>query len=263
MNTKQHPTAIISKKAQLGNNITIGPYAIIEDDVIIKDGTTIGPHVYIANGARIGEQCSIHKGAVVATVPQDLKFKGEQTTFEIGAHTVVREFCTLNRGTGENGKTSVGSNCLLMAYTHVAHDCIVGNNVILANSINMGGHVHIEDFVIIGGATVVHQFVSIGQHSMVGGNFRAVKDIPPYILAGREPLSYENLNIVGLRRRGFSQENINAIKEAYHLLYFSHLNVSQAIEKIQATLTITPEIQNILTFIKNSKRGIIGNHTRE
>ncbi|MDE3057370.1 MAG: acyl-ACP--UDP-N-acetylglucosamine O-acyltransferase [Bacteroidota bacterium] len=258
MNTIIHPTALVGKKAELGDNVTVGPYAVIEDDVVIGSGTTIGPHVYCADGARIGKNCTIANGAVVATKPQDLKFKNEKTTFEIGDNTTVREFCTLNRGTTEHMKSVVGSNCLLMAYVHVAHDCTIGNNVILANTVQMGGHVTIEDWAIIGGVTAIHQFVSVGQHVMLGGHFRVTKDVPPYILAGGDPVSFEGLNRIGLQRRGFSHETIEALSQAYHLLYLSKLNVSQAAEKIRAELNHIPEINNLLTFIESSERGIIG-----
>ena len=257
MSNQIHSTALVGKKAELGENISIGPYTVIEDDVVIGSGTQIGPHVYCADGARIGIDCRIHNGAVVATLPQDLKFKNEKTTFEIGNNTTVREFCTLNRGTAEHMKSTVGSNSLLMAYVHVAHDCIIGDNVILANGVQMGGHVTIEDWAIVGGLTAVHQFVSIGQHAMVGGHFRVPKDVPPFILAGGTPLIYEGLNLVGLRRRGFSRESIDALTQAYHLLYLSKLNVSQAVERIRRELTQTPEIQQLLSFIAGSKRGII------
>ena len=257
MPTQIHPSAIVSSKARIGNDVAIGPFTVIEDDVTIGDGTQIGPQVYCANGARIGKGCAIHNGAVVATLPQDLKFKNEVTTFEIGDNTTIREFCTLNRGTAEHMKSVVGSNCLLMAYVHVAHDCTIGNNVILANSIQMGGHVTIEDWAIVGGLTAIHQFVSIGQHAMVGGHFRVPKDVPPYILAGGTPLMYEGLNIVGLRRRGFSSEALDALSKAYHLLYLSKLNVSQAAQRIRQELALTVEIQNLLSFIDRSKRGII------
>lgn len=252
-----HSTAIIGSKARIGNDVAIGPYTIVEDDVVIGDGTRIGPHVYCADGARIGKGCHIHKGAVVATVPQDLKFKDEKTTFEIGDNTTVREFCTLNRGTTEHMKSTVGKDCLLMAYVHVAHDCAVGDNVILANGVQMGGHVTIEDWVVIGGVTAIHQFVTVGQHTMIGGHFRVPKDVPPYILAGGAPLTYEGLNVIGLRRRGFSNEALEALSKAYHLLYLSKLNVTQAVGRIQEELTPTAEIQNLISFIERSKRGII------
>jgi len=252
-----HPTAVIHPKAQLGENVSVGPYTVIDADVVIGAGTQIGPHVYCADGTRIGNNCRIHKGAVVATLPQDLKFKDERTTFEIGDSTTVREFCTLNRGTAEHMKSTVGSNCLLMAYVHVAHDCRIGSNVILANSVQMGGHVTIEDWAIVGGLTAVHQFTSIGRHAMVGGHYRVPKDVPPYILAGGSPLTYEGLNIVGLRRRGFSREALDALQKAYHILYFSNLNVTQGVQRIRQELSITAEIQHLLSFIEQSKRGII------
>jgi UDP-N-acetylglucosamine acyltransferase len=255
--TTIHPTAIVDPRAEIGDHGEIGPYSVIEGDVVVGEGCTVGPHVYIANGARIGNQVAIHKGAVVATLPQDLKFGGEKTLFEIGDHTVVREFCTLNRGTAAHGKSRVGSNCLLMAYAHVAHDCTVGDHVILANAVQIGGHVTIEDWAILGGMAAVHQFVHVGQHSMIGGTFRAIKDVPPYILASGEPLRYSGLNSVGLRRRGFQSETLSTLKKVYRLLYRSQLNVSQAVERIRQELEITEPVQNILTFIENADRGII------
>lgn len=262
MSTQIHPTALVGAKAEIADDVVIGPYSIIEDDVVVGTGTQIGPHVYCANGARIGKDCRIHNGAVVATVPQDLKFKNERTTFEIGDATTIREFCTLNRGTAEHMKSTVGTNCLLMAYVHVAHDCTIGNNVILANGVQMGGHVTIEDWAIVGGLTAIHQFVSIGQQTMVGGHFRVPKDVPPYILAGGAPLTYEGLNVVGLRRRGFSPQSLDSLSQAFHLLYLSKLNVSQAVTRIKQELALTPEIASLLTFIEQSKRGIITTHTR-
>jgi UDP-N-acetylglucosamine acyltransferase len=250
--------AIVSPKAQLGDNITVGPFAIIEDNVVIGDGTVIGSHALIANGARIGRECRIHHGAVLGTLPQDLKFHGEMTTLEVGDHTVVREYVTMNRGTHARMKTNVGSHCFLMAYAHVAHDCSVGNNVILANSVNMGGHCVIEDHAVVGGIVAIHQFSMIGAHSMIGGGFRVTKDVPPYILAGSEPLSFKGLNIVGLRRRNFTTEAIDHLENAYRLIYHSSLNVSQAIEKIQAEFPQTDEIRHAIEFIQKSKRGIIG-----
>ncbi len=258
MPTQIHSTAIVSAKAQLADGVIVEPYAIIEDDVTIDEGTFIGPHTLIANGARIGKNCKIHNGAVVSTAPQDLSYKNEPTTFELGDNSTIREFCTLNRGTEKQHKKSVvGSNCLLMAYTHVAHDCIIGNNVIIANSVQMAGHVTIHDFAIIGGLTAIHQFVTIGAYTMIGGHFRIPKDIPPYIMAGGWPVSFERLNIIGLKRRGFTQEAIDSLNDAYRILYLSNLNVSQGIEKIKSTMTITPEVQNVLDFISNAKRGII------
>lgn len=253
-----HPTAIVGANARIADGVTVHPYAIVEDDVTIGEGTTIGPRAYIANGARIGKNCKIHNGAVVSTPPQDLSYDNEPTTFEMGDNTTIREFCTLNRGTKkQHFKSAVGSNCLLMAYTHVAHDCIIGNNVIIANSVQMAGHVTIDDYAIIGGLTAIHQFVNIGAYTMVGGHFRIPKDIPPYIMAGGWPVSFERLNVIGLRRRGFSKEVIDAINEAYRILYLSKLNVSQGIERITSTMTIIPEIQRIIDFVAKSKRGIV------
>ncbi|MDZ7315938.1 MAG: acyl-ACP--UDP-N-acetylglucosamine O-acyltransferase [candidate division KSB1 bacterium] len=255
--TSIHPTAIVNPKAELGENVSVGPYTIIEGDVQIGDNTTIASQVLIADGARIGSGCRIHHGAVIATLPQDLKFGGEKTTFEIGNNTTVREFCTLNRGTQMRGKSVVGSNCLLMAYTHVAHDCIVGDNVILANAVQLAGHVTVEDWAIIGGLTGVHQFCRIGRHVMVGGHFRVTKDVPPYILASEEPLRFVGLNSVGLRRRGFPEETMRALKHAYRLIYRSNLNVSQAVARIREEVELIPEVLHILEFIEKAERGII------
>lgn len=252
-----HPTAVVAKEAQLSENVTIGAFAVVEADVVIGEGTSVGPHTLIASGARIGKNCRIHNGTVVATLPQDLKFGGEATLFVIGDNTTIREFCTLNRGTLAHGKSAIGSNCLLMAYAHVAHDCEVGNNVIMANGVQLGGHVTIEDWAIIGGMTPVHQFCHVGQHCMVGGAFRVVQDIPPYILASDEPLRFAGLNSIGLRRRGFSSETLLQLKRVYRVLYRSNLNVTQALERIKAEFEMTPEIQNIVRFIETSDRGII------
>lgn len=252
-----HTTAEINPKAELGKDVKIGPFTIIEDDVIIGDGTEIGSNVVIASGARIGENCKIFNGAVLATVPQDLKFKNEKTTLEIGNNTTIREFATLNRGTTDHWKTVVGDNCLLMAYSHIAHDCTLGNNVIIANSVNMAGHVTIEDFVGIGGMVPIHQFVKIGKHTFIGGGFRVPKDVPPFIRAMGEPLRYAGLNSVGLQRRGFSQETLTELKRAYKIFYRSNLTVEKAIQKIESELNQTEEIRDLVRFIKNCERGII------
>lgn len=258
MPTNIHPSAIVSSKAIISDNVTIGPFSVVEDDVFIGEGTQIGSSALLANGTRVGKNCKISHGAVLGTLPQDLKFGGEQTTLEIGDNTTIREYATLNRGTKAHMKTVVGSNCFLMAYIHVAHDCIIGNNVVIANAVNMAGHVEIEDYVIIGGLTAIHQFVRIGKHAMVGGGLRASKDIPPYVLAANEPICFEGTNIVGLKRRNFSSEKITNIENAYRYVYESGLNVSQAVEKIKKELPLTEEIVDILNFIGKSKRGIIG-----
>lgn len=258
MSTTIDSHAIVSPKAQLGENVSIGPLTIIEHDVIVGDGTRIASGALLANGTRIGKECVVHHGAVLGTIPQDLKFHGEITTLEIGDHTVIREYATLNRGTHEKNRTTVGSHCFFMAYSHIAHDCSVGNHVILANSVNMGGHVHIEDNVVIGGIVAIHQFSHIGCHAMIGGGFRVTKDVPPYVLAGSEPLSFNGLNIIGMKRRNFTPKTIETVETAYKLIYSSQFNVSQAIEKIKSDLPLTEEIKHIIEFIEKSKRGIIG-----
>ena len=255
---KIHPTAIVSGKARLGDNITIDPYAIIEDDVEIGNDCEIGPNAVIYNGARIADRVIIKQGAAVSNVPQDLKYDGEEAYFYIGEDTVVREFATLHRGTKETGFSRVGKNCLLMAFCHIAHDVVVGDNCVIANACLIAGHAVIEDHVIIGGITPVHQFCKVGQHSMIGGAFRIVKDVPPYILAGSEPLKYAGLNSIGLRRRGFSNDDIMTLKKTYTLLYNSGLNFSAAREKIKEELGEHKLVQNVLRFLDSCTRGIIG-----
>lgn len=257
MSTMIDSRAAVSPKAQLGENVSVGPFAVIEDDVVIGSGTTIASHALIANGARIGKECRIHHGAVLGSNPQDLKFHGEISTLEVGDHTTVREYATLNRGTHVRGKTTVGNHCFIMAYAHVAHDCSVGNHVILANAVNMAGHVVIEDYVVIGGIVAIHQFTHIGRHAMIGGGFRATKDVPPYILAGQEPLAFTGLNIVGMKRRNFPQQTIEVLDRAYQFLYGSTLNVTQALERIKAELPLLDEVRIMIEFIEKSKRGII------
>ncbi len=253
-----HPTAIVNSKAKLGKNITIGPYAVIDGDVEIDNDTTIGPHSVIYDGARIGKRVKIFQSASVANLPQDLKFGGEKSQFIIGDDTVVREYATLHRGTSETGKSQVGKNCLLMAYSHIPHDCSIGDNCIIANGVQMGGHTHVEDWVIIGGLTAVHQFSLIGEHAMVGGGLRINQDVPPFILAGDDPVKYAGLNVVGLKRRGFKIVDIEILKDAYSYLYDSKLNVSQAVKKIEKDFGDNPSVKKILNFISRSKRGIVG-----
>jgi UDP-N-acetylglucosamine acyltransferase len=249
--------AVVSPKAQLGENVSVGPFTVIEDDVIIGDGCKIAASAYIANGARVGRNCVIHHGAVVSNVPQDLKFAGEATILEIGDNTVVREFCTLHRGTIETGKTTIGSDCLLMANVHVAHDTTVGDRCIFANLVALAGHVNVGDWVTIGGGTPVHQFTNVGSHAMVGGGYRVTKDVPPYVLAAREPLRYEGVNVIGLRRRGFTREQIETIENVYRVLYSSGMMYSDAIKKIENDFSPSKEVTSIITFLKNSSRGII------
>ena len=253
-----HPTAIVYGKAKLGDNITIDPYAVIEDDVEIGNDCEIGPHSVIYNGARIADRVIIKQGAAVSNVSQDLKYAGEEAYFYIGEDTVIREFVTLHKGTKKTGFSKVGKNCLLMACSHVGHDAVVGDNCVIANAVLIAGHTVIEDYVIIGGITGVHQFCKVGQHSIIGGVFRIVKDVPPYIMAGREPLKYAGLNSIGLRRRGFSNDDIMTLKKTYNLLYNSGLNVSQAKVKIKEELGEHKLVQNVLQFLDSCTRGIIG-----
>lgn len=252
-----HPTAIISSKAKLGENINIGPYVIIHDDVEIGVNCTIGSHAVIYDGARIGNNVNIHQSAAVSNVPQDLKFGDEKSYFYIGDNTTIREFVTLHRGTGEGGFSRVGSNCLIMAYVHVPHDCIIGDNVIIANTVQIAGHVEIDDWVIIGGVAAIHQFTKIGKHSMIGAGFKVSQDIPPFVLAGREPMRYMGLNVVGLKRRGFTSEDISVLKKVYGLLYESGLTFSKAKEKIQELYGNIPVAKDVLDFLARSNRGII------
>jgi len=252
-----HKTAIIDPKAEIGQNVEIGPFTVVEDDVIIGNGTKVGSNVIIASGARIGEKCKIFHGAVLATVPQDLKFGNEKTTLEIGNNTTIREYATLNRGTTEHWKTVVGDDCLLMAYSNVAHDCTLGNNVILANVVTMGGHVTIEDFVGIGGLVPIHQFVKIGKHTFIGGGLKVPKDVPPYILAMGEPLRYAGLNTIGLKRRGFSTDTLQELKKAYRIFYRSNLTVEKALDKIESDVNQIDEVKDLVRFIKSCERGII------
>ncbi len=253
------PRAVVSPKAQIGDHASIGPFTIIEDDTVIGEGTSIAANALIGKGARIGNNCSIHHGAVVGHAPQDLKYAGEPTTCEIGDRTVIREYATIHRGTGDHGRTIVGSDCLLMGCIHVAHDCVIGNHVIMSNVASLAGHVVLEDHVIIGGLTPVHQFVRIGRHSMIGGGLRVPKDVPPFILGGQEPLIFQGLNSIGLKRRGFNQDTIDALEAAYKKIYHTGLNVSQAVAKIRddQSLMAFPEVSMILEFIASSKRGIL------
>lgn len=252
-----HPTALVSSKAKIGDNNIIYPFTIIEDDVEIGNDCEIGPSAVLYNGARVGNKVKIKQGVSVANKPQDLKFGDEATYFYVGDNTVLHEFVTLHRGTKETGLSRVGKNCLLMAYSHVAHDCVIGDNVIFANAVQIAGHVHVEDWVIMGGTAAVHQFCNVGKHSMIGANSVAVKDVPPFILSGRFPIKYEGLNKVGLRRRGFSEEDILMIKKTYDLIYNSGLNVSQAVVRVESELGNNIYVQEILSFIRASKRGII------
>ncbi len=252
-----HATAIIHKGAQLSADVKVDPYSIINDEVEIGGGTEIGSHVLIDSGTIVGKNCRIHHGAVLGTLPQDLKFGGEKTHLTIGDNTTIREYATLNRGTDYRWKTIVGKGCFIMIYAHVAHDCLLGDNVILANSVNLAGHVEIGDCAIIGGVVPVHQFVKIGAHSIVGGGFRVQKDVCPFALVGGYPLKTMGLNIIGLKRRGFPEKTIDTLAQVFRLLFRSKLNTSQALERIKAEIEPIPEVGLILDFISKSERGII------
>ena len=233
----KQPLAYVHPDAKIANNVVIEPFVTIDKNVIIGEGTQIGSNVTILEGARIGKNCKIFPGAVISAIPQDLKFQGEDTTVEIGDNTTLRECVTVNRGTAAKGKTIVGSNCLIMAYSHIAHDCVVGDNVIISNATQVAGEVIIDNYAVIGGGSLIHQFSHIGAHVMVQGGSLINKDIPPYIKAGRNPISYAGINSIGLRRRNFSNETICNIQEIYRYLYLSDMNNSDAIERIEAELT--------------------------
>lgn len=249
--------SFIHPDAKLGKNVTVSPFAVVNAKVEIGDGTWIGPHVTIMEGARIGKNCKIFPGAVISAIPQDLKFGGEETTVEIGDNTTIREFVTVNRGTKDRMKTSVGSNCLLMAYVHIAHDCAIGNNVILANSVNLAGHINIEDWAILEGLVAVQQFVHIGAHSFITGGSLVRKNVPPFVKAAREPLSYAGVNSVGLRRRGFSPEIVLQIEDIYRTIYVRGYNVSNALNIVEQEAPVSVEKELIVKFIRDSKDGII------
>ncbi len=249
--------AYIHPNAQIGANVTIDPFSVIHDDVVIGDGTHIMSNVTVFSCSRIGKNCKVFPGAVIGAVPQDLKYRGEYTLAEIGDNTTIRECATIHRGTTDKNTTKVGSNCLIMAYAHVAHDCLVGNNVILANSVQLAGHVTVDDFAIIGGMSAAHQFTHIGKHTYIAGMSAIRKDVPPYVKAAREPLSYVGINNVGLSRRGYSKETIEEIFKIYHILFVEKHIVSKAVELIENMMPSTETRDAILGFIKKSEIGII------
>lgn len=252
-----YPLTCIHPEAVIGKDVKIGPFVTIDANVEIGDGTVIDSNVTIHSGARIGKNCHIHSGAVVSDIPQDLKFKGEDTVAIIGDNTSIREFVTIHRGTASKGKTVIGNNCLIMAYCHVAHDCELGDHVIMSNTVQLAGEVVVDDWAVVGGGALVHQFTHIGKHVMLQGGSLVNKDLPPYVMAGRYPLSYEGVNAVGLNRRGFTKEQIYAIQDIYRTLYLSKLNTTDAVAKIEAELPESPERDEIVNFVRNSKRGIV------
>ncbi|MBD8487674.1 acyl-ACP--UDP-N-acetylglucosamine O-acyltransferase [Echinicola sp. CAU 1574] len=247
----------IHENTKIGENVTIDPFTVVHEDVEIGEGTWIGSNVTIFPGTKIGKNCKIFPGAVIAGIPQDLKFQGEESTVEIGDNTTIRECVTISRGTIDKRVTKIGSNCLLMAYVHIAHDCVVGDNVIIANTVQVAGHVSIDDWAIVGGSSAIHQFVKIGMHAMISGGSLVRKDVPPFTKAAREPLSYAGVNSLGLRRRGFTSESISHIQEVYRYLFLNSLNNSRALEEIEINLPATKERDEIVNFIRSSERGVM------
>ncbi len=252
-----HPTAIVDLKAELGCEVEIGPYAVVGPDVLIGDGTVLMAHAVVERWTRLGRGCRVHPFATLGGAPQDLKYNGEETWLEVGDETVVRESVTLNRGTaGGPGKTVVGRRCLLMAYSHVAHDCVVGDQVILANSATLAGHVTIEEQVIVGGLTAIQQFLRIGAHAFVGGASGLNQDVPPYMLVSGVPAALHGLNLIGLKRRGFSDETIRALKRAHQTIFRSGLTQAKALEQVRAEDGEVPEVRRLIEFVEAAKNGV-------
>jgi len=249
--------AFIHPDAKIGKDVTVEPFTYIAGNVVIGDGTWIGPNSTIMDGARIGKKCRIFPSAVISGIPQDLKFRGEESTAEIGDNTTIREGVTVNRGTAAVGRTVIGNGCLLMAYAHIGHDCIIGNNCIIGNSSGLAGEVNVDDWTILSGGTLVHQFTHIGGHVMIGGGSKVRTDVPPFIKADRDPLSYMGLNSVGLTRRGFEKERIDEIHNIYRAVYQNGMNISQALDHIEKVFKPSPDRDYILEFIRKSERGII------
>jgi UDP-N-acetylglucosamine acyltransferase len=251
-----HATAVIDPGATLGSDVTVGPYCVIGPGVEIGDRSTLGAHVVIERDTTIGADCRIHSGAALGGDPQDLKYAGEPSRAVIGDRTIIREFATVNRGTHARGVTTIGADCLLMAYAHVAHDCSIGDHVVIANAVNMGGHVVIEDSVIVGGITAIHQFARIGRHAMVSGASAVRKDVPPYVKAAGNPMHLYGLNSVGLQRRGFSDETRQALRRLYRLFFQSDMNVRDAVKAARQQFEPNAEVEHFLAFVEASERGI-------
>lgn len=253
-----YPLTNIHPEAKIGQNVIIEPFTTIAKDVVIGEGTWVGPNVSIMDGARIGKNCKIFPGSVISASPQDLKYRGEPSTVIVGDNTTIRECVTLNKGTElDRNTTIIGENCLIMAYVHVGHDCVINNNVIIANSVQLAGHIEIQDYVYIAGVSAVHQFVKIGAHAMVAGGSLVRKDVPPYTKAGREPLSYCGINSVGLKRRGYTNEKINEIQDIYRNIFLKGLNISKALDVVETEMTASKERDEIISFIRNSERGVM------
>ena len=252
-----HSTAIVAPDAKIGSDVTIGPFAIVGENCTIGDGCVISAHAVLERNVTLGAKVKIGVGSVLGGDPQDLKFKGEPTVVEVGENTVIREYATINRGTAQSFKTTVGKNCLIMSYVHLAHDCHVGDGVILSNGVQLAGHVTIEDKVTMSGLTAVHQFARIGRYAFVGGMSRVSKDVPPYIKAVGNPIKLYGLNSVGLQRNGFPEEVMRELKRAYRLFFRSELNVSQALERARAELHPSPEVEALIRFVDESQRGVV------
>jgi UDP-N-acetylglucosamine acyltransferase len=252
-----HPTAVVDSAARIGKDVIIGPFVVIESDVNIGDRTSISNHTTIKAFTTIGKDCQVYQNSVIGGIPQDLKFGDEVTHTKIGNNVIIREFVTINRGTKAVGKTTVGNNVMLMAYVHVAHDCTIGDNVILTNLVTLGGHVEIDEWAYLGGGVMVHQFSRVGAYGFVGGGYRVVQDVPPFIMAAGEPLKYTGINRIGLRRRDYSTEERQIIKKAYRLYFNSELNRSAALKRIREEFPNNKNIDRIINFISSSDRGII------
>ena len=254
---KIHPTAIISPEAEIAEDVEIGAYSIIGPDVHIGKQTVVGPHVVIETHTDIGERCHIYQFAAIGAAPQDLKFKGEKTRVIIGNDNTIREFVTIHRATAAaTGTTVMGDHNLIMAYSHIAHNCILDNHIIMVNAANLAGHIHVEDYAIIGGLSGVHQFTRIGAHCMIGGASAVTRDVAPYLIAAGNHATTHGLNVVGLKRRGFEEETINAIKRAYTLVFRSSLLLRTAIDKVRDEINDSPEVRHFLEFIEKSERGL-------
>ncbi len=249
--------AYVHPKAQIGSNVTIEPFATVYEDVVIGDNTWIGPNAVLMDKSRVGKNCKIFPGAIIGGIPQDLKFKGEPSLAEIGDNTIIREFVTFNRGTADRMTTKVGNNCLIMAYVHLAHDCIIGNNVILANNVGLSGHITIEDYAILEGFVGAQQFTTIGAHTFVAGYSQVRKSIPPFVRCAREPLQYIGVNSVGLSRRGFSPESIKRIEDIYRIIFVRGLSMTNALDMVEKDCPEGPEKTLILSFIRSQEGGII------
>jgi len=251
-----HATAVVDPDTEIGTDVEIGPYCVVGPNVVLGDGVRLGAHVVIERDTVLGAGCAVHSGAILGGDPQDLKYRGEPTRLVVGPRTVIRECVTLNRGTAARSLTEIGSDCLIMAYAHVAHDCLIGSNVVIANAVNMGGHVHIGDWVILGGLTAIHQFARIGQHAIVGGASAVRKDVPPFVKASGNPIRLFGLNSVGLQRRGIADETRAALRRAYRVLFQSDMNLTRAVEVARREVDPLPEVLALLEFIEQSDRGV-------